>query len=239
MKFRRAGGKWLLTISALMSLWLLPHWAWAQEPKIEDLGGGKYLLGKITIDRNARRFTLPGSVIKLDQPLEYLVVKREGMKAYEAVLDAETTATEFNLACILIGLDSDNAVLPRYHFDEREVVGDPVGILIEWTVGEETRRIRPEEIFLLDGKPVDSNEWVYTGSTMVPPGNIYLAEESGTLIGFIHDQDSIIEHKQGIGLGRFGEVAIDQTKLPPLGTEIRISVTNLKANGDQSKQETK
>jgi len=60
----------------------------------------------------------------------------------------------------------------------------------------------------------------------VLPGKRYLAEEAGTLIGFIHDQDSIIEHRDGIGLGQFGKVAIDRDLLPPMGTAIRIRIEN-------------
>lgn len=211
---------------------------YSQAPGVVDLGDGKYRLGAIVIDQVARRFTVPGSVIRTEQPLEYLVVKKGGAKAYEAVLDADTTAIEFNLACILIGLDSDNAVLPRHHFDEVPVIGDPVKVTITWDRDGQEVQIRPEEIFLLEGKPVESRDWTYTGSVMLPDNVRYLAEEAGTLIGFVHDRDSIIEHKQGIGLGQFGSVTVDTSKLPPLGTGVVISVTNLKPATAESTQET-
>jgi hypothetical protein len=182
-------------------------------------------LGTISLDRQSRTFAVPGRVIKREQPLEYLAVKKDGFKAYEAVLELDTTAVEFNLACMLIGLSPENAVLPEYHFDPRPVVGDPVEVFIQWGDGESTKALRAEEIFLVDGERVPQSEWIYTGSTMTPDG-VYLAEAAGTLVGFVHDKDSIIEHRTGIGLGNFGAVVVDETLLPPEGSPIRLVVRN-------------
>ncbi|MCG6965448.1 MAG: YdjY domain-containing protein [Chromatiaceae bacterium] len=198
----------------------------AADPAITDLGNGRYQIGEILVDKAARRFTLTGVVIKDQQPLEYLAVKKAGYKAYESMLELNTTATEFNLACILIGLNAEHAVLPEYHFDPKPVQGDPVAISIEWERDGETRTVSPEQLFLDSGKPVESNTWIYTGS-FITRENVYLAEEFGPLIGFVHDKDSIIEHRDGIGLGRLGLVEVDKTIAPLLGTPIRVTVTNL------------
>lgn len=53
---------------------------YSQAPGVVDLGDGKYRLGAIVIDQVARRFTVPGSVIRTEQPLEYLVVKKGGQR---------------------------------------------------------------------------------------------------------------------------------------------------------------
>jgi hypothetical protein len=180
---------------------------------------------KIEVDRATRTFSVPGRVIRREQPLEYLAVKRGGYKAYEAVLELDTTATDFNLACILIGLDAARATLPEGHFDPRPTEGDRVELTLEWGEGDSHRELAPEALFRVGGKPVADNVWVYTGSTLLAPGR-YLAEEVGTLVGFSHDKDSIIEHRSGIGLGAFGSVEIDRTLSPTEGTPVQLRVRN-------------
>ncbi len=211
-------------VVVILSGWMLP--AVSAQPSLEALGKDRYQLGAILIDKAAGEFSVDGRVVRDQQPLEYLAVKKEGNKSYEALLELDTTAKEFNIACILIGLDSAHAVLPEYHFDARPVVGDLVELLFEWKEEGEARIFRPEEFFLLGDKPVSPGEWVYTGSSVLPDGR-YLAEEAGTLVGFIHDPDSIIEHHKGIGLGRYGEVTVNRSILPPVGTPVRLTVRNL------------
>ncbi|MBK1702985.1 hypothetical protein CKO40_00065 [Halochromatium glycolicum] len=188
-------------------------------------------LGQIQLDREMGQFSVPGRFLERgpDQGrdlLEYLAVKRNGYKAYEAVLELDTTATEFNLACILIGLDPDNATLPEYHFDPRPVQGDPVDIHVEWDADGTLHRARAAELILMNGKPVDDHGWVYTGSTFIEPGNIYLAEQSGTLIGFVHDADSIIEHRHGIALNAPQAPSVNRALMPPPQTPIRVIIRN-------------
>lgn len=180
------------------------------------------------VERDAGRFTVTGRFIPREpsagpQLLEYLAVKKGAFKSYEAVMELDLTATEFNLACILIGLDAAHAVLPQFHFDPGQVQGDPVAVFVEWDQDGTTRRLSAAELLVVDGAPVSDNDWVYTGSAFAPPPR-YLAEESGTLIGFIHDRDSIIEHRSGIGLGSGTRVTINTARLPPPGTPIRLIV---------------
>jgi hypothetical protein len=182
-------------------------------------------LAKIEVDRVARVFVVPGRIIRRDQPLEYLAVKQGGHKAYEAVLELDTSATDFNLACILIGLDGARSTPPEHHFDPRPVNGDQVELTLEWGEGDERKALDPQELFRIDGKPITHDAWVYTGSAILAPGR-YLAEEAGTLVGFVHDRDSIIEHRSGIGLGAFGSTVIDKEMLPTEGTAIRLRVRN-------------
>jgi len=199
----------------------------SSKPALVNLGDGQFQLGEIHIDKTERTFSVAGSVIRdHDQVLlEYFAVKKDGMKAYEAVVDLNTTANEFNVACILIGLDASRAVLPKFHFDKQPVEGDLVDVLIQWEVEGDIKRIRAEELFLVDGKRVEDREWVYTGSVILPDKR-YLAEEAGTLIGFIHDQDSIIEHQKGIGLKQLDKLTVDRSLLPPTGTSIQLTVRN-------------
>jgi hypothetical protein len=142
---------------------------------------------------------------------------------YESVLELETDAFEFNLACILIGLDHQKAKPPRFHFDPEPTQGDPVEVRLSWLRGEETVAIHATELFLEGDKPVASQEWVYTGSAFLPDGR-YLADLSGSLISFVHDRESIIQHRLGIGLGQYGNVVVNPAVAPPVGTRIDVSI---------------
>ena len=194
------------------------------QPPVKDLGNGKYRIGAIELDKTNLRFTIPGTILDIaDQPLEYIAVTKGGLKAYESLLELQANAYEFNLACILIRLDNKNARLPEFHFDPKPVPGDQVKITIQWMQGEASKSVGAEQIVLEGGKLVESKRWSYTGSTF-DPDNRYLAEMAGTLIGFVHDPSSIIEHQDGLGLGQYGEVLANHAILPPPGTAVYLTV---------------
>jgi len=196
----------------------------APEPQVEDLGGGRYRIGSIEVDKEARRFTVPGTVIALADgaPIEFLAISRGGPKDYESLIELDVSAVEFNLACILIGLDRDKAVRPQQHFDPVEVTGDVVEVRISWQSEEGEREMEIERL-LKDTTDAADHVWVYTGSSFVPDGR-YLAEIMGTLIGVVHDPGSIIQHQRGLGLGNYGAVTADPDTAPPGGTPVSVTV---------------
>ncbi len=197
-------------------------------PVMKDLGGGRYLIGTILLDTEKQEFSVPGKVIHLDDALEYIAVTRGGMKEYESLLELDSGAREFKLACILIGLDENNSVKPRYQFDALQVKGQAVSITISWQDGDETRSVSAANALSLGEETYDNDNWVYIGS-MTTDGNRQLtAELSGTLIGFVHDPDSIIEHRDGAGIGAYGMVTGNNELLPPEGAPVTVSVSVVK-----------
>jgi hypothetical protein len=214
-------------LSALLitlPLFTLPAAAEEPQPPVEDLGDGRYRIGAIEIDKNKQRFTAPGAVIGLAErmPVEFLAVAKGGLKSYEALIELDVSAVEFNLACILIGLDGDNATHPKRHFDPDPVRGDVVDVRVSWVHdGEE----QSHEIERLLRGTADAGEhvWVYTGSVFTKGGD-YMATLAGTLIGFVHDRESIIQHQTGLGIGRYGAVTYDPDVLPPADTQVTVSV---------------
>ncbi|GMQ87338.1 MAG: hypothetical protein BMS9Abin08_0539 [Gammaproteobacteria bacterium] len=201
----------------------------AAGPEVEDLGGGRYRVGSIEIDKAKQRFSLPGVVIRLEPantPVEFIAVTRGGMKNYESILEMDTSAIEFNLACIMIGLDPGQAAaLPEQHFDPRPVQGDRVELSVSWQRDGKSRRVRVEDMLQVNGqKPPGPHEWVYTGSRFSPDGD-YMAEVSGALIGFVHDTDSIIQHRKGLGMGDYGAIRANTLVLPPALTPVTLQVS--------------
>lgn len=194
-------------------------------PEIQDLGNQRYRIGEIEVDKAAGLFRVAGQVLRDEPPLEFLVVTRGGYKAYESVLEVNADAYQFNLACILIGLDSS---LTQRGFEGdpgKPVPGDPVEVLVSWKVGDKVVTVNGAELMAIGEPPrqVESSDWVYTGSFNLEDGR-YLADLSGTLIGFVHREESIIEHQQGIGVGHYGSALVNRDKLPPVGSSIELTI---------------
>lgn len=217
----------------------LPTFSMAEEqevaetkPPIEELGEGRYRIGTITVDKNARKFSLGGKILHLTQPLEYLAVKTEGFKGYESLLELETSAVEFQLACILIGLDDDKSVKPRFQFDENEIEGQAVDITISWEADGEVKTASAARAMTAGDEPFSDAGWVYVGSMPSPQDGSLLAEMSGSLIGFVHDPTSIIEHRKGAPAGSYGMVKGNSELMPPEGSPITLTVSVITDQGD-------
>jgi len=104
----------------------------AKQPEIVQLGERQYAVGAIHIDQEKGILRVPGKVIRIKPPLEFLAVTKGGLKAYESMLELESDAFEFNLACILLGLDKKNASGAKHHFDPNNVKGEPVEVWVSW-----------------------------------------------------------------------------------------------------------
>ena len=69
----------------------------------------------------------------------------------------------------------------------------------------------------------ESVEWVYIGSPASDGATASRPTITGTLIGFVHDANSIIESAVGIGIGAYGSVR-GHSMLPPVGTAVELVV---------------
>jgi hypothetical protein len=194
---------------------------------VEDLGGGQYRIGSISIDKAKGQFSVPGSVVALerpDSPIEFIAVTKGGLKIYEAIFELDGSAVDFNLACILIGLDANHAVQPKQHFDVQKLKGDAVDITVSWDENGTARRVPASDVLRVAGGTDIADEWVYGGSFFSPDGK-YIADELGTLVGFVHDPASIIQHVSGLGLGDYGAVTANHDVLPQPGTPVTLQIS--------------
>lgn len=199
--------------------------AQSQPPVLKSLGGDRYQIGAIVVDKRVRRFSVPGRVHLLGKPLEYLATAPGGMKAYETLFELDTGGTEFNLACILVGLERDPALGQVDRGIQEPLKGPRVAISIAWTEGGKRRRISAAEAVLnpeAGVKPADVG-WVYIGAPAFDSNGQFPAEKTGTLIGFVHDANCVIESVVGIGIGAYGSVR-GSALLPPVGSAIELIV---------------
>lgn len=199
-----------------------------KKPAVEDLGNGRYRIGQILLDKTAGRFSVPGVVLPYEEGkvMEFIAVTKKGHKAYESLLELEVNAFEFNLACILIGLDEKNGSPAKFHFDPAPMKGDKVSIRVTWEKDGKRLKTDPVNWLTSTEKISTQAQWNYIGSQFIE-GNRYLAQMDGTLIGLVHDPSSIIEHHSGLGLGNWGLLTVDQARAPGAGTKIDLSVQRL------------
>ncbi len=196
-----------------------------QSPSIERIGAHKFQIGKILLDKKAREFSVPAKFLQIHPPLEFLAVAKGGSRGYESLFELDASVYEFNLACILIGLDTHKGKPPGFHFDPTPVTGEAVEILISWQQNEQTITHKAADFFSYQDKHLDNTEWVYTGSTFLPNGGGYLADlDGGTLIGFVHDPASIIEHKTGFSGESYSRLKINNALIPPLETQVTLHI---------------
>lgn len=209
-----------------------PAAAAAPQPDIRQIGPERYQVGRIVVDRRARTFSVPGRVLVVDQPLEYIATSPRGMKDYETLFELETSGTEFNLACILIGLEPDPKPVDWREFrSAKRLIGPKVTVDVAWTAADGKRRTASAAEALLNpeaGVRPETVEWVYIGSPASAAAGQFAAETTGTLIGFSHDSNSIIEAAVAIGLGAYGTVR-GNALLPPIGTPIELTVKAVEA----------
>lgn len=223
----------------LTSIAALPAPAWAQvpprelgptvptpAPSMQALGRERYRIGSIIVDRKARRLTATGRLLGAERPLEYFAVAKDGYKSYESLLELDSTGSEFNLACILLGLDAAKAKRSEYQFSKEPLSGQRVGVEVSWKLGNKRFKATPLQMLLTDlqRRTENRDDWVYTGSIMIEPDHIFGADSSGSIIGFVHDPTSIIEHTMGLGIGAYGSVAGNKALLPPNDTPIEFTL---------------
>jgi hypothetical protein len=193
--------------------------------ELKPLGDERYRIGRIVVDKRARRFTVPGQVLALGKPLEYLATSPGGMKDYETLFELDAIGSEFNLACILIGLEADPKHMAARVAGTGPLVGPRVAISIAWSEGEKRRLVSAAEAVLNPeaGVKPETVEWVYIGAPATQPQGRFSADITGTLIGFKPDDNNIIESALGIGIGAYGSVR-GHPMLPPNGSAIELIV---------------
>jgi hypothetical protein len=197
-----------------------------QKPSVQELDKDQFQIGSIKLDKRKRLITVPGRMIPYEEgkPIEFVATMKQGYKAYESVLMLDANAFEFNLACILIGLDPDKASAAKFHFDPDPIEGDRLSIRVGWQENDQwIEKDLAELVRVGEEKPATPSVWIYTGSQFVD-GDRYMAQMDGVIIGLIHDPASIIEHREGIGIGDWGSIAIDSDAAPGGGQQILLRV---------------
>jgi len=196
----------------------------ARVGEIVSLGNDRFQVGRIVIDKRGRSFAVAGRVYALGKPLEYLATTPTGRKAYESLLTLDTTGSEFNLACILIGLERDPNVPSSRPLTQP---GQSVFLSVAWTDAQGQRRQLTAVEALLGAEAaakITGVAWAYTGSFTSIDGSQLAADHTGTLIGFVpKDRTGLIEAARDMDWGPYGAIR-GHAGLPPEGSPIELIV---------------
>ena len=190
---------------------------------IERVSADLVRIGSILVDTAKKELSVVGFVNDVTV-LEFLANTKGGWKAYESAVELETNAVNFNVACLLIGLDPAAAVVAREQFDPQPPQGQPLELFIEWDEAGKRRRVRAEQMIYnrATRQTLAEGPWVYTGSVF-REGNVYLAETEGTLVGFMHTTAPIIESPRPLS-GPYGDNMINPDLNLKPGTTISLVV---------------
>lgn len=194
---------------------------------VEKLGERLLRIGNVRVDLARKEVSVAGTIN--DVPLlEFIANTKGGFKNYESAIETETNAIDFNLGLILIGLDRDRAVVPRFHFDPIPPKGDPVEVWVAWMEGGKERRVPAEELVYDSGskKTLPKAAWVYTGSMFIPNSTSFVADLDGVLIGFVHTPAPLIENANTVP-GPYGAIQINPLLNLKPGTPITLTVRAL------------
>jgi hypothetical protein len=174
----------------------------------ERIGRDLVRVGNVLVDTAKKELSVSGFVNDV-QILEFLANTKGGWKAYESALELDTNAVNFNVGCLLIGLDNTGASVAKFQFDPAPPQGHPVEMFVEWDEGGKPRRIRAEQLVYsrTTKQTLTEGPWVYTGSVF-QEGNVYLAEKEGTIVGFMHTTAPIIESPR-TSAGEWGDSMIN------------------------------
>ncbi len=194
---------------------------------VERLGPDMVRIGNVTVDTTKKEVSVVGTVLPA-KTLEFIAVTKGGQKGYESALELETTAVNFNLGLILIGLDAERAVRPKFHLDPAPPSGDPVEVWIEWDEGGQRRKVRAEQLIYnaATKQTLSEGPWVYTGS-VVRPNGAYLADIEGPLVGFVHTPAAVIDSPRQAAPGPYGANRINPALNLKPGTSVTLTVRAL------------
>ena len=191
---------------------------------MKSLGHDRYQIGTILVEKNLRRLTVAGRVLQLGVPLEYLVVSPHGLKGYESLLEIGASGSEFNLACILLGLDASRSTPPGMQYSREPIAGQPVAFRIYWQDGAKRHEVGVLAALYADATQIPNVEdtWIYTGSAINDYTKHYASDETGVLVGFVRDASAVVSHRTGLGIGNYGSVSGNKSLLPPVGGPVTL-----------------
>jgi hypothetical protein len=196
-------------------------------PPVERLGRNLVRVGNVRADLSKREVTVNGTINDVTV-LEFLANTPNGLKAYESAFTLETTAVNFNIAMILIGLEAPSLTVNDIDRD-KPLQGDPVEIWVEVHEGRSVKRVRAEDILFnkITKQTLARGPWIYTGSAFNRDYNSYAAELDGILIGLWRVSLPIIESPRPRPRGSYTDNILNPAlKLKP-GTPVTVVVKAL------------
>lgn len=188
-------------------------------PPLKMIEKGVYEIGGVRIIKKEGRVEFPATVNMDKGLLEYLIVGDLG-KLHESLLSTEVEPYSLQISLLMLGLEGSTNPLAGQG-DSRKPEGDPVSILVRWGNADKFREVRLEDWVILNKKPLDKINWVFTGS--VVSNGVFLAQAERSIVAVFHDPVAIIDNTMAEGTS--DEIwFVNEKKVPPAGTSVTVVI---------------
>lgn len=168
------------------------------KPNVIPLGGSRYRLGLVEIDKAKRSLTVPATVLMRQGAVEYLLVTRHG-KVHESIFVTDVDPQDLHLAALLLGIKPSNELGP---LDSQIKIPQSSALQchVEWDRNGPPARIHLHEAIALapsgETEPMEvapATLWLYNGSRVQQDGT-FVARREGSLISIIRDPAALINY---------------------------------------------
>jgi hypothetical protein len=197
-----------------------PGAAAPSQPPLREVSPGVFQIGLVTLDKEKRTVSFPGSVNMDEGVVEYVLVSATG-KLHESVLKTDAEPTHVHLAVLL--LTGKTEATPAGKMADPTLAGETVFIRVRFRAGGEPAEMPVEDLVLNTETqaPMSRGEWIYNGSRLIE--GVFIAQRDGSIISTIRDPDALINNPRP---GRDNDEIwhANQKVTPPVNTPVEIIV---------------
>jgi hypothetical protein len=188
---------------------------------VKELGGGRYQVGKVVLDKTRKTVTFPTVVNMNSAMVEYVLVTTSG-KVHESILRTDVEPYHIQTAMLLLGAKGAMTADPAVFNDPKQPVpGDKVTIEVVWKDGAKAKRGRAEEFImnLETKKSISRGPWVYNGSQIVD--GMFVAQREGSIVSLIGDPYALVNNPR---IGRENDEiwGVNTNAIPELNTMVEV-----------------
>ncbi len=214
-----------------------------KQEAVKKVGPQAYEIGNVHIDAAAREIRFPATVNMNEGLIEVVISTPEG-KLHESILVASIQPLHLHTALLLLGLNPGSnpgwRLLPDPSMRPKgwdRPPGSQVNVFVGWDTPEGMREVRAESL-LMDtrtGDVMPETVWVFVGSRLSSRGK-YLADGHGSIMTNYHDSTAVLDNP--LDSGRIDDfMHANSSRVPSLGTSVRIRMTPAGNNGKGVKNE--
>ncbi|NWK55004.1 hypothetical protein HW115_05250 [Verrucomicrobiaceae bacterium N1E253] len=196
--------------------------------KLEPLGGDRYRLGKVLLDKKKRTVTIPVKVNMRKGVIEYALVTENG-KVHESVFTTSASPSHVHLACLLLGkAEVPGMDWPKSHRGITKK--QAVSVEVTWPTNGPVKRYPLADCVLKKdmsneankGNKLATGHWLYSGSHF--RGGVFAAQAEGSLISIIGDGAALIN---GLRKDHTNDMihSVNADILPAQGRTIKMVLT--------------
>jgi hypothetical protein len=161
---------------------------------LKEISPGRFQLGRVLLNKEARSVSFPAVVNLKESPVEYFLVADYG-KIHESVLRSAVQPFHVNLALLLLGAKGAGTnALPED--PKLALPGDKVTIEVRWKTDKGEKTARAEDLVFnrRTQSPMARGSWVYTGSVIFEA--TFLAQQEGSIVSLMTDPVALVNNPQ-------------------------------------------